>query len=250
VAYCSSSSFVLSSSLVANSLADHGVVSTDSDQIGTVWPLAQAGWIWSAADPILGESQVIRAMLTGSELISKVTELQQQNATRTDIVIGCGYVKPDGKAAYVAFYEALIEAKQPQWQKQKEETETHLEFDDEEQEEEFLKLCEFYPQQALEIYYDNIGNFDQFEQAYQGEYDSEAHFTEEMVAIFSNTQIPSWIVIDYQATATNFDYWEEDNFFFLNMWSFRESNLPFFIIFYYYYFKAGWLWLTYRHRPS
>jgi len=156
-------------------------------------------------------------MLTGSELISKVTELQQQNASRTDIVIGCGYVKPDGKAAYVAFYEALIEAKTPQWQKQKEEIETQIEFDDEEQEEQFLELCRNYPQQALEIYYENIGNFYDFEQAYMGEYDNDAHFAEEMVANFSDTQIPSWIVIDYQATATHFDYWEENNFFFQNM---------------------------------
>ena len=159
-------------------------------------------------------------MLTGSELISKVTELQQQNASRTDIVIGCGYVKPDGKAAYVAFYEALIEAKTPQWQKQKEEIETEIEFDDEEQEEEFLKLCENYPQKALEIYYDNIGNFDEFEEAYQGEYDSEAHFTEEMIVQMGEFNIPSYIVIDYQATwdsSMRFDYWEEDNYFFQNM---------------------------------
>jgi len=159
-------------------------------------------------------------MLTGSELISKVTELQQQNASRTDIVIGCGYVKPDGKAAYVAFYEALIEAKTPQWQKQKEEIETQIEFDDEEQEEQFLELCVNYPQQALEIYYENIGNFDEFEQAYMGEYDSEAHFTEEIIANISERQLPSWIVVDYQATwdsMLRFDYWEEDNFFFLNM---------------------------------
>ena len=161
-------------------------------------------------------------MLTGSDLLTKVSELQAQNATRTDIVLACGYVKPDGKASYVAFYEALIEAKTPQWKSQriKEETETHLEFDDEEQEEKFLELCENYPQEALEIYYENIGNFDDFEEAYMGEYDSEAHFTEEMVANFSDTQIPSWIVIDYQATwdsAMRFDYWEEDNYFFQNM---------------------------------
>jgi hypothetical protein len=159
-------------------------------------------------------------MLTGSELISKVTELQQQNATRTDIVLGCGYVKPDGKAAYVAFYEALIEAKTPQWQKQKEEIETEIEFDDEEQEEQFLELCVNYPQKALEIYYENIGNFDEFEEAYQGEYDSEAHFTEEIIADISERQLPSWIVVDYQATwdsSMRFDYWEEDNYFFQNM---------------------------------
>jgi hypothetical protein len=159
-------------------------------------------------------------MLTGSELISKVTELQQKNASRTDIVLGCGYIKPDGKAAYVAFYEALIEAKTPQWQKQKEEIETEIEFDDEEQEEQFLELCVNYPQKALEIYYGNIGNFDEFEEAYMGEYNSEADFTEEMIVQMGEFNIPSYIVIDYQATwdsCFRFDYWEEDNFFFRNM---------------------------------
>ena len=146
--------------------------------------------------------------------------MQQKNASRTDIVLGCGYIKPDGKAAYVAFYEALIEAKTPQWQKQKEEIETEIEFDDEEQEEQFLELCVNYPQKALEIYYDNIGNFDEFEEAYMGEYNSEADFTEEMIVQMGEFNIPSYIVIDYQATwdsCFRFDYWEEDNFFFRNM---------------------------------
>ena len=161
-------------------------------------------------------------MLTGSELISKVTEMQQQNASRTDIVLGCGYIKPDGKASYVDFYTALLAAKYPnglpkaEW----EDVETELEFDDEEQEEEFQKLCENYPQKAVEIYYDNIGNFDEFEEAYMGEYNSEADFTEEMIVQMGEFNIPSYIVIDYQATwdsCFRFDYWEEDNFFFRNM---------------------------------
>jgi hypothetical protein len=172
-------------------------------------------------DPYYGSPKRNRAMLTGSDLLAKVSELQAQNATRTDIVLGCGYIKPDGKASYVAFYEALIEAKTPQWKSQriKEETETHLEFDDEEQEEKFLELCESYPQKAVEIYYENIGNFDDFEEAYEGEFDSEAHFTEEMIANMGEN-IPSWIVIDYQETwdsMLRFDYWEEDNYFFQNI---------------------------------
>ena len=203
------------------SLADHGVVSTDSDQIQPVRPLAQAGWSGVAAGPILGESQAIRAMLTGSALLSKVSELQATNASRTDIVLGCGYVKADGKASYVAFYENLLAAKYPnglpkaEWQ----DVETELEFDDEEQEEKFQELCENYPQKAVEIYYENMGNFDDFEEAYQGEFESEAHFTEEWIANMGEN-IPSYIVIDYQATwdsALRYDYWEESNYFFLNI---------------------------------
>lgn len=172
-----------------------------------------------AAGPILGESQALQAMLTGSELLSKVSELQADNVSRTDIVLACGYIREDGKASYVAFYEALLEAKQPQWQQAKENVETEIEFDDEEQEEKFLELCIHYPQEAVEIYYENMGNFDDFEEAYQGEFDSEAHFTEEWIANMGEN-IPSYIVIDYQATwdsALRYDYWEESNYFFLNI---------------------------------
>jgi hypothetical protein len=179
---------------------------------------AGSGWLLA---PYYGSPKRNRAMLTGSDLLAKVSELQAQNATRTDIVLACGYIKPDGKASYVAFYEALLAAKYPnglpnaEW----EDVETELEFDDEAQEKQFQELCENYPQKAVEVYYENIGNFDEFEDAYQGEFDSESHFTEEMIAQMGEN-IPSWIVVDYQATwdsMLRFDYWEEDNYFFRNI---------------------------------
>lgn len=159
-------------------------------------------------------------MLTGTDLLSKVQELQQQNANRTDIVIGCGYVKESGHAAYVDFYTALLKAKYPNGLPEVENVETDIEFKDEEEHEKFEDLCENYPQQAVEIYYNNIGNLDEFEDAYRGQYSSEADFAEEICAQFSDHQLPSWIVIDYQATwdtALRYDYWEEDGYFFENM---------------------------------
>jgi len=170
----------------------------------------------------MGESQTNRAMLTGTELIAKTEEMQAQGASKADIVLACGYIKADGKASYVAFYEALLAAKYPnglpkaEW----EDVETELEFDSEEEEEKFQELCENYPQKAVEIYYENIGNFDDFEEAYEGEFDSEAHFTEEQIAQFGDYNLPSWIVIDYQATwdsSLRHEYWEEDNYFFRNI---------------------------------
>ncbi len=177
---------------------------------------AGSGWLLA---PYYGSPKRNRAMLTGSDLLAKVSELQAQNATRTDIVLACGYVRADGKASYVAFYEALIAAKQPEISMVSDEIETDLEFSDEEELEKFEELCESYPQKAVEIYYENIGNFDDFEEAYEGEFDSEAHFTEEMIANMGEN-IPSWIVVDYQATwdsMLRFDYWTEDNYFFQNM---------------------------------
>ena len=73
-------------------------------------------------------------MLTGTELLATVDKLTKSNATKTAIVLACGYVKEDGKASYVAFYENLLAAKYPnglpkaEW----EDVETELEFDSEE----------------------------------------------------------------------------------------------------------------------
>ena len=163
-------------------------------------------------------------MLTGSDLLAKVDQLrsEQPSITNTELVLACGYVKPDGKASYVAFYESLLAAKYPnglpkaEW----EDVETELEFDDEEQEEEFQKLCENYPQKAVEVYYKNIGDLADFEEAYEGEFESEAYFTEEMLANICDSNLPSWIVIDYQQTydsALRFDYWNEEGYFFRNI---------------------------------
>ena len=57
MAYLSSSSFVLSSSLVASSLADQLANGADSGQKKPVPSLAQAGWCGAAVGPIMGESQ-------------------------------------------------------------------------------------------------------------------------------------------------------------------------------------------------
>lgn len=176
-------------------------------------------------------------MLTGTELLATVDKLTKSNATKTAIVLACGYVKEDGKASYVAFYENLLAAKYPnglpkaEW----EDVETELEFDSEEEEEKFQELCEDYPQKAVEIYYENMGNFDDFEEAYEGEFDSEAHFTDEFIANMGDN-IPSYIVIDYQSTwdtALRYDYWEEDNYFFRNIWYIYGAIFrPFFILFF------------------
>jgi hypothetical protein len=177
-----------------------------------------SGWLVAS---YYGSPKRNRAMLTGSDLLAKVDQLrsEQPGITNTELVLACGYIKPDGKASYVAFYEALIAAKQPK-SMVSDEIETDLEFSDEEELEKFEELCESYPQEAVEIYYEKIGNFDDFEEAYEGEFESEAYFTEEILANICGRHLPSWIVIDYQATwdsMLRFDYWEEDNFFFRNI---------------------------------
>lgn len=154
-------------------------------------------------------------MLTGTELIAKADEMQAQGASKTAIVLACGYVRQDGKAAYTAFYEALLAAKYPNGYPYKEE----IEFDSEEEQEEFDRLCKVYPQDAVEIYYEEIGTLDDFENAYIGQYPSEKDFVMEMLESYTY-EIPSFICIDYQRTYDEHydeDYWNEDGYFFRNI---------------------------------
>ncbi len=154
-------------------------------------------------------------MLTGTELLAKVNELQATNASRTDIVLACGYIRKDGKAAYTAFYEALLMAKYPNGYPYKNE----IEFDSEEEKEEFDRLCKQYPQDAVEIYYEEIGTLDDFSNAYIGEYPSEKDFVMEMLEGYG-CEIPSFVCIDYQRTYDEHydeDYWNEDGYFFRNI---------------------------------
>ena len=61
----------------------------------------------------LKDSNLIRLMLTGTELLDKVKELG--DAPKTELAKGCGYIvtKKDGseQVKFTQFYEALLEAK-------------------------------------------------------------------------------------------------------------------------------------------
>ncbi len=56
-----------------------------------------------------------------------------------------------------------------------------------------------------------------FEDAYEGEFDSPKDFVEYILETYGDNTIPSWIVIDYEATfkyELNDDYIEENGFYF------------------------------------
>jgi antirestriction protein len=158
-------------------------------------------------------------MLTGNDLLNKVTELQAQNppAKMSEIVRACGY-EHDGKVHYTAFYTELLTVKGLI-------NNDTLENDEisEEYQEHYTKLCEEYGKAAvsafLELY--DESDLEHFQDAYRGEYESEADFAEDFTNEVYGLDIPSFVVVDWEATWNcnlryDFDY--EDGFVFDKNW--------------------------------
>ena len=135
-------------------------------------------------------------MLTGTTLVSKVDEMQAQEppAKMSEIVRACGY-EIDGKLKYTQFYTELLDVKgllpeQPEPEISEEYQET------------YDRLCGDYGQDAvdafLEIYSDS--DLDNFEDAYQGRYEDEADFAEQFTNDVYGLDIPSFVIVDWQAT--------------------------------------------------
>ena len=128
-------------------------------------------------------------MLTGTALVSKVDELQAQDppAKLSDIVRACGY-EIDGKLNYTKFYVKLLAAKDAV--------------------EAFLTIWE-------------ESDLEHFEDAYQGCYDSESDFAEQFTTDCYGLNVPSLVVIDWQATwnqGLRYDYEFVDGAVFVNAW--------------------------------
>lgn len=56
-------------------------------------------------------TQTTMQKLTGAELIAHTEKCLSSGMNRTELIILAGYVKDDGRAQYVAFYENLLAAK-------------------------------------------------------------------------------------------------------------------------------------------
>lgn len=133
--------------------------------------------------------------------------------TATEKVLACGYVRENGKPDYVAFYEALIEAKG-----------LNEPTEDPEMTEEEAELRDRYGDDAVDAFIElfSIEDLEHFEDAYQGCHKSGAQFAEELVSDcygFFN-HIPSFVEIDWEATWGNLrcDYTEEDGYIFRTTW--------------------------------
>jgi hypothetical protein len=135
-------------------------------------------------------------MLTGNSLLDLVNEMQAQEppAKLSEIVRACGY-EIDGKLKYTQFYTELLDVKgllpeQPELEISKEYQET------------YGRLCGDYGQDAVDTFLEIYGeeNLDNFEDAYQGQYESERYFAEQYASDVYGLDIPSFVIVDWQAT--------------------------------------------------
>ena len=155
-------------------------------------------------------------MLTGTDLLTKVTEMQSQEPPikTSDIVRACGY-ESDGKMHYTEFYTQLLDAKgilsKPEL--------TNI---SEEYQELYEKLCENHHEEAIEAFLTiwEESDLEHFEDAYEGCYESEKDFAEQYATDVYGLDVPSFVVIDWEATWNQLSYHYEfvDGFVFSRDW--------------------------------
>jgi hypothetical protein len=91
--------------------------------------------------------------------------------------------------------------------------------DDLEHFEQYNALAADFPTEAIEAfcYIWGLCDLQHFEDSYQGAWDDEAEFAEHICEDLLDHNVPSWIVIDWQATwdsSLRYDYSERDGFYF------------------------------------
>jgi len=142
-------------------------------------------------------------MLTGTALLTKVTEMRSQEPPikTSDIVRACGY-ESDGKMHYTEFYTQLLDANGTL--NKPEPTNISQEY-----QELYEKLCENHHEDAIEAFLTiwEESDLEHFEDAYVGCYESEKDFAEEYVTERCDTvEFPWCVVIDWQATWDQLSY--------------------------------------------
>ena len=155
-------------------------------------------------------------MLTGSDLLSKVTEMQAQDppAKMSEIVRACGYER-DGKLKYTEFYTELLTVKGLINNPIMDENEISEEY-----QELYQNLCDSYGKDAVNAFlelHDDESLLEYFEEAYQGRYEDEAEFAEQFTTDVYGFDAPSFVVIDWEATWNcnlRYDFDFEDGFVF------------------------------------
>ncbi len=154
-------------------------------------------------------------MLTGITLLNKVNELQAQNppAKMSEIVRACGYER-EGKLKYTEFYTELLTVKGIL------NNDTLEDEISEEYQELYQNLCASYGKDAVSAFlelHDDESLLEYFEEAYHGEYDSEAAFAEQFTSDVYGFDAPSFVVVDWDATWNcnlRYDFDFEDGFVF------------------------------------
>ena len=156
-------------------------------------------------------------MLKGTELVSKVDEMQAQEppAKMSEIVRACGY-ESDGKLHYTQFYTELLDAKGLLNKPEPADI-------SEEYQEIYSELCENYGDDAVDAFLEiwEECDLEHFEEAFQGRYEDEADFAEQHTTDCYELNVPSFVIVDWQATwdqGLRHDYEFVDGFVFLSAW--------------------------------
>ena len=155
-------------------------------------------------------------MLTGTDLLTKVTEMQSQEPPikMSDIVRACGY-ESDGIMHYTEFYTQLLDANGTLNKPEP----TNI---SEEYQEVYDKLCENHHEEAIEAFLTiwEESDLHGFEDAYVGCYESEKDFAEQYATDCYGLDVPSFVVIDWEATwnQLSYDYEFVNGYVFVNAW--------------------------------
>lgn len=150
-------------------------------------------------------------MLKGTELLDTIRKME--TADRSTQCIACGYVREDGKPAFTAFFEAILEARGVITNAQE------LKAENPDSQETIDNLLEDgYSALAIEAFIDYFGEeqLDSFVDAYQGEMTG-AEFAQQLVEdCYGMTDVPSFVSIDWNDTWENlrYDYTEVDGYIF------------------------------------
>ena len=151
--------------------------------------------------------------LTGDALLSAIRDME--TASRSEQCLTCGYVRENGKPAFTAFFEAILEARGVITNAQE------LKAENVDYQEQINELLEDYDALQIKAFIDLYGeeNLEHFEDAYMGEM-SGAEFAEQIVTDCYCVDIPAFVCIDWSATwdQLSYDYDEQDGYIFARNW--------------------------------
>ena len=147
--------------------------------------------------------------LTGSALLDMIRKME--DADRTTQCLTCGYVRENGKPAFTAFFEAILEARGVITNAQE------LKAENVDYQEQIDELLEDYDAPAIAAFIELYGEeeLENFADAYQGEM-SGPEFAEQLTTDCYCLDIPAFVCVDWSATwdQLSYDYDEQDGYIF------------------------------------
>ena len=151
--------------------------------------------------------------LTGDALLDMIRKME--DADRSTQCLTCGYVRENGKPAFTAFFEAILEARGVITNAQE------LKAECVDYQEQIDELLEDYDALQIKAFIDLYGeeNLEHFEDAYMGEMTG-PEFAEQIVTDCYCLDIPSFVCVDWSATwdQLSYDYDEQDGYIFARNW--------------------------------